>query len=127
MLIRLYWRACTFRGKKWGAAPVDAFWVEATEAEAKACIFARLSPDALTEATQMVERLTDAAAQNLARPYCFLVARDLSQIDPFPPNYPFHHMWNGYSPFREMPAIEIAALDDVRDIELPADRAGDRA
>ena len=128
MLIRLYWPACTFRDKKWGTAPLDAFWVEATREEAEACIFQRLNPDALAEARILAERVKGAVAQKTerSRPLCFLVSKDLSQIEPFPANYPFHHMWNGYSPFREVPAVEIAALDDVREIVLPADRAGDR-
>jgi hypothetical protein len=34
MLVRWFWRSCYHWGKKEGAVPIDAFWVEATQAEA---------------------------------------------------------------------------------------------
>ncbi len=127
MLIRLFWPACTFGNKNWGAEPVDAFWVEATQEEAEAGIFPHMEPAAVGESRALAERSKGMAAktEDAARPFCFLVTRDLSRVDAFPANYPFHHMWNGYSPFREMPGVEIAALEEVRKIDLRY--AGDRS
>jgi len=39
MIVRWFWWNCNYRGKKWGATPVDAFWVEATKEEAMTEIF----------------------------------------------------------------------------------------
>ena len=124
MLTRWYWRTCRFRDTSCGPEPLDAFWVEATEEEAESCILHRLSPKACAEAKVLAAGVVDSAnAEEQGRPLrpcCFLVARDLSRIDPLPANYPFHHMWNAYSPFRKMPAVEIANLEDLRDIGLPS-------
>ena len=125
MLIRTFWRSCTHRNNTWSAEPVDAFWVEATREEALAHIFPRLEPEQIEESEQIVRRDGRAAALlgHPNRPYCFLVARDLSSIDPFAPHYPVHPMWNAYSPFETMPAITVAALADLQTIPLP--EAGD--
>ena len=107
MLIRTFWRSCTHRNNTWSAEPVDAFWVEVTREEALAHIFPLLGPEQIEESEQTVRRDGGAAALlgHPNRPYCFLVARDLSPIDAFAPHYPVHPMWNAYSPFETMPAI----------------------
>ena len=54
-----------------------------------------------------------------ARAFCFLIARDLSTIDPFPVHYPVHQLWNAYSPFELMPARVVTRLEELRSLELP--------
>lgn len=121
MIVYLFWRNCDFRNKQWGAVPVDAFWVEATQEEAETAVFPRLSKDACEESIRLASQLTKVAAamRNPPRAFCFLVARDLSFIDPFPVHYPVHPLWNAYSPFEVMPEIFITNLDELRNIPLP--------
>jgi len=121
MQVRCFWRACTFRDKTWGAPPIDAFWVEATEQEARASVFPLIKPEQITESRQLAEQFGAVAAAigNPARPFCFLVARDRSSIDPFQPHYPVHQMWNAYSPFEPMPEIFVATLDALCTVVLP--------
>jgi hypothetical protein len=100
---------------------VHAFWVEATPAEAEAAVFPRLSADAVAESWRLAEQCGHLAESlgSPARPFCFLVATDLSSIKPCVPHYPFHQMWNAYSPFREMPEKQIDELEELKDIECP--------
>jgi hypothetical protein len=121
MLVRCFWRGCRYRHKEWGAEPVDAFWVEATLAEAEAAIFPRLTQEAVAESKALGERLAELA-RNLGRsPYCFLVARDLSSIDPHEVHYPINQMWNAYSPFAAMPRRKIRRLEELASIVLLAE------
>lgn len=117
MRVRAFWRDCTFRHKAWRGDHVNAFWVEATAEEAAAKVFPLLNQQQIGESIQLAGEFGGLA--DATRPFCFLVARDLISIDPFPPHYPFHPMWNAYSPFESMPEVAIAALDDLRDIVLP--------
>jgi hypothetical protein len=76
--------------------------VEATQAEA--AVFPHLHAEAVTESRSLAEQYV-GLAQRLGtppRPFCFLVARDLSFVEPRPVHYPFHQLWNAYSPFRTM-------------------------
>jgi len=123
MLIRCFWPACDFRGKSWGAAPVDAFWVEATREEAEISIFPRLNPAALAESKKLAKKHSHLAAmEDPSRPYCFLVARDLSSIDPFQFHYPFHQLWNAYSPFELIGPFMITSLGELGNLQLPKPR-----
>ena len=100
----------------------DAFWIEATQEEAETGVFPRLQPDAIAKSKELAERFKQLAEQmgNPSRPFCFLVVRDLSSIDPFHVHYPFHQLWNGYSPFERMPEKVIANLEELRSLVLPA-------
>ena len=51
--------------------------------------------------------------------FCFLISKNTSFIRPFEVHYPISNLWNAYSPFREMPAIHVAHLDEIREIDLP--------
>lgn len=121
MIVRWFWRDCNFRGKEWGASPIDAFWVEATEKEAVNEVFPKLQPATIEESQKFAEQFIQLAEElgKPARPYCFLVGRDLSTIDPFHVHYPFHQLWNAYSPFEEMVTVNIRSLEEVRTLVLP--------
>ena len=121
MLIRCYWRNCRYSGKRWDNSPVDAVWVEATEQEAEDAVFPHLDQESIAESKELAERYRGVAEkiENPARPFCFLVARDLRSIEPFHPHYPFHQLWNGDSPFEPMPETTVASLNEVRDVKLP--------
>jgi hypothetical protein len=125
MIICYFWRDCYYRGKEWVAKPADAFWVEATQEEAETSVFPRLQPAAIIESRELVERDRDLATEmgDHARPFCFLVSRDLSSIDPFHVHYPVHPMWNAYSPFELMPGKEITCLEELQKLELPLKRS----
>jgi hypothetical protein len=78
----------------------------------------------VAESKDLAERRADFARSRGRTPYCFLVARDLRSIDPCEFHYPFHQMWNAYSPFREMPERKIGRLEELAGIVLPA-KVGD--
>jgi hypothetical protein len=99
---------------------MDAFWVEATLEEAEIVIFPRLQPEAVAESKSTAERQAELAKSLGCDPYCFLVARDLSSIDPYQVHYPFHQLWNGYSPFEEMSRKTICRMEELADIVLPS-------
>lgn len=123
MRVRYIWRKCTYRGKSWDASPVDAFWVETTEQEARRSVFSALTPHQVEESRQLARQLGNVAAAmgKPVRSFCYLVARDLSSVDPFPSHYPEHQLWNGYSPFEPMPETAVADLTDLRSINTPDD------
>jgi hypothetical protein len=50
---------------------------------------------------------------------CFLADRDLHFIRAFPAHYPFHQLWNGYSPFREIDETTIEALNQLAQLLEP--------
>ncbi len=114
MFVRLFWKNCDL-------CDSDALWVEATSDEAKADIFPRLSSEEVAESKELAER-AEHIADSLGRSaltFCFLVSKDMSFIRPFHVYYPFHQLWNGYSPFRKRPEVQIDTLDECRDIVLP--------
>lgn len=121
MRVRFFWPDCTYRNHRWGASPVDAFFVEATEQEAAACILPLLPQTGPKEVPPAGDRYARAAELmgDRTRTCCFLVARDLSTVDRFSPHYPIANQWNGDSPFRDMPEITITTLTELREIVLP--------
>ncbi|MEP0812705.1 hypothetical protein [Coleofasciculus sp. FACHB-SPT9] len=120
MLVRLYWSQCEYRNFQWGATPVDSFWVEATYEEAEKAIFPFVTPEAIEKSKNYAKRGQEIAAQisNPPKPYCFLVAKDLSSIAPFDVHYPFSSMWNGYSPFEEFSECHIETLEQLKNLAL---------
>lgn len=123
MRIRWYWQNCD----KWSREPVMALWVEATQEEAEIYIFPSLESSKVIDSKNLAEQFKELAAHmgNPARPFCFLVAQDLSSIEPFPVHYPIHQLWNAYSPFDEIPEITITSLDELRNLVLPSAIRGD--
>lgn len=120
MIVRCFWPSCNYRQRKRGATRIDCFWVEATHREAMWAVFPMLSRELQLES----ERLSTKAAWLAAtisqppRPFCFLVARDLCSIDPFEVHYPFHNLWNGYSPFCSLPERTITSLGELAGISI---------
>ncbi len=120
MVVRSYWPSCDYRHKEWGASPIDAFWVEATREEAMQSIFPMLSHELQLESERLAAQCVGLAEEiaQPPRPFCFLVARDLSSIDPFQVHYPFHQLWNAYSPFRAIPERTITSLRELAGISI---------
>ena len=122
MHVRLGWPDCNpgQYGIRDASEPIDSFWVDCT-------------PD---EATKLVEPLmSDADRPSIEKvrvhygwPHhfegqdrcCFLVARDLSFIHAFHAHYPFHQLWNAYSPFRDVPDTTIETLDQISALPKPS-------
>ncbi|WP_338421229.1 NADAR family protein [Nostoc parmelioides] len=112
MIIRVYWPQRDCHNK---TEPIDSFWVEATDEEAQKAIFPFLTPEVIEQSKTHARNGEIIASQigNPPRPYCFLVAQDLSTIDPFDVHYPFHQMWGAYSPFRELAEFHINTLEEL--------------
>jgi hypothetical protein len=123
MIVRCFWPSCDRREKTWEATPIDAFWVEATHEEAIESVFPLLSRELELESEELAVECKDLAKtiSHPPRPFCFLVARDLSSIDPFEVHYPFHQLWNTYSPFRLLPDRTITALHELAWILVEVD------
>ncbi len=118
MIVRYFWPSCDYRQKNWDATSMDCFWVEATHEEAIQSVFPLLSRELELDSEELAAECEDLAktiSQPL-RPCCFLVARDLSSIDPFEVHYPSHQLWNGYSPFRSLPDHTITSLHELAGI-----------
>jgi hypothetical protein len=123
MIIRCFWRNCDYRGKEWGSKPIDAFWVEAIKEEAEVGISPWLKPAQIAESIKLAETYKGLAKMmgQPDRPFCFLIARDLSSIDPFHVSYPIDNLWNAYSPFERMDETRsISRLEEIRNLALPA-------
>jgi hypothetical protein len=123
MIVRCYWPSCDRRQKNEGVPPIDAFWVEATHEEAIQSVFPMLSPKLQSESERLAARCENLAEtiSQPPRPFCFLVARDLSSIDPFEVHYPFHHLWNAYSPFRSISEQTITSVHELAQISVEVD------
>ena len=114
ILVRFVWENCRLCGGR------DAFWLEATIRGAELHIFPLLN-EALIEESKKLSEEAGMMAKRMGRPErtcCFLASRDLDCIRPFAPHYPVHHMWNAYSPFREIPEVEIAGIHEVTQIQV---------
>lgn len=113
MLVRLYWNQCTLTRPE--NQPIDAFWVEATENEAKNLVFPYCSADIVARSQMYGARDREIAAQfgSISRPCCFLIAHDLSTIKPLAVHYPYSPMWNAYSPFRKIAEHHIDSLEKL--------------
>lgn len=118
MLVRLYWLQCKYRNFQSGSTPVNSFWVEATYEEAEKAIFPLLTPEAIEKSKAHARRGQEIAAQisSPPKPYCFLVAKDLSSIDPFHVHYPFSSMWGAYSPFEKFSECYIETLEELKNL-----------
>jgi hypothetical protein len=124
MLVRLFWRDCKFRDGRWGAEPIDAFWVEATQDEAEEGVFPRLRAEAVDQSRRLANDGFKIAEQvgKPPRPFCFLVPRDLRTVEPFEVHYPFHQLWGASSPFELMAAQMISHLEELESLRLPENR-----
>lgn len=122
MRIRAVWPKCDLPPYVWAAQPLDAYWVEASEAEAIAEVFPYLTPH-----LQAASREYGLHGESIARalgtpplPYCFLVASDLSVVVPMQTSYPVSNLWNGESPFEYVPEIKIAKLNELLALQFPS-------
>lgn len=101
MLVRWIWPNCDLP-----AAPCDAFFVECEEAEAQ-LIRELLSEDELA-------KVAKRARFDSKPPATFLVSRDLSWVSAEVAHFPYHQLWNGYSPFQPLaPEHRIADLREL--------------
>jgi len=123
MIVRYYWPDYEPRESA-QRDPVDAFWVEATLEEAAAAVFPYLSGEQKESSEREVKDFGHIAKEvgDPPRPYCFLVAKDLRSIEPYPVHYPFHHGWNAYSPFRYIGDYVISKLEQLASLQYtPSD------
>lgn len=116
MLIRLYWSQCTL--KRLETEPIDTFWLEATKHEAENLVFPYCSGDliAKSQAYGIRDREIALRFSNPSRPYCFLIAQDLTTIEPFAVHYPYSPMWQSHSPFKEIVERHITTLEELKSL-----------
>ena len=123
MIVRYCWPNYESR-ESVQCAPTDAFWVEATAEEAVVAVFPYIS-DEQKESSEREVLCFGHIAKDVGdppRPYCFLVTKDLRSIEPHPVHYPFHQLWNAYSPFRFIGGHKISKLEQLASLQYtPAD------
>lgn len=125
MRVRIVWPQCDFRHGKWDAPPLDAYWVEATREDAEALIFPHLD-DPLRDKSLTYGLSRRQSADPLGAtplPFCFLVACDLSAIEPMDASYPFSSLWNDECPFVLIPEFSVRSLEELRDRAVPRGRS----
>jgi hypothetical protein len=108
MIVKLMWPA-----QEHGRT-MDAFWVECTPEEITAAILPLLSTDQRTELAALQEREETSTSH-------FLIARDLSTIQPMDAIYPFSNLWNAYNPFCAIPDAFIATLEAIKTLTVNPD------
>lgn len=116
MRTRLYWSKCTLKRSE--SEPVDTFWVEANNSEAKQLIFPYCSARQIESSLAYALRDHELSLlfSDPALAYCFLVAQDLSSIEPFAVYYPFSPMWDARSPFQSIEENQLSSLEDLKAI-----------
>lgn len=122
MRIRLFWPKCDIRNRSWNVEPRDTYWVEATADEARAHVFPRLTAEQQARSEQEAKRgwSKDESKVDPPRRFCFLVADDLSTIDPHFSHLPTHQFWDAHStPFASFEERWIQSLDEILAMEAP--------
>ena len=123
MLIRFVWRHCHYDRipETLRKYTVDAFFLEATGEEAEESVFPFMDPEAVSESKGLGLHFLWNGEKVLARPFCFLAARDLSYIFPFSPAFPFDHMGSP-GVFETLdPVVSVDSLRSIRFLSMPAD------
>jgi len=123
MLIRFVWRHChydripeTLRKYR-----VDAFFLEASLEEAEESVFPFMDPEAVSESKSLGLQYLWNGEKVLARPYCFLAARDLSYIFPESPAYPFDEL-RSQGVFESLESdVSVDSLRTIRYLSMPPD------
>lgn len=121
MLLRMFWPECREFHPREPVRLLDGLWVEATREEAEAEILPRLAPEAVAISHRAAS--ADWYARMIGdppRPYCYLVAEDLSVILPQNCRFPVHQLWNAYSPFGEFEAFDFSRLEEIRHFAPPS-------
>ena len=114
MRARLVWPDCSLVcSDERMVSPVDAFWVECTPAESAALVEPHMSEEDHASIAMMRRGYGWPHAVEGQDSCSFLVARDLRFILAFHAHYPFHQLWNGYSPFREIDDTTVEALEQL--------------
>lgn len=105
MLTRVVWPGYA----ESGTAPVDAFWVECTEKEAR--LLLRPGEDLPQPGCLPGEQ---------TQTYGFLVARDGRFCKPMPWVYPYSGLWNAYNPFRQLDTpVKLDSIAQLESISIP--------
>ncbi len=121
MRVCLIWQGCTMSHGEWRHEPIDAFWVAASEEEAREFFVDKLTEEDLEEFENACKdkdyldgwyRGTREFCDPSDDDFRFLVTRDMSRVDLGFAVYPYSGMWNGDSPFKKYEA-EIVSLSDL--------------
>jgi len=49
---------------------------------------------------------------------CFMTDRNLTKMTIMQHHYPFHQLWNGYSPWRMVDIVELKSLDELKTLNM---------
>jgi hypothetical protein len=111
MLIKAIWEDCDFLNGEWSNKKNTSFWLEIPRGERQRVVDASCRKEDLNNEIDINTSISDSV-------FFLLVSRDLTSITCLPHFYPFSPQWNGYSPFREIPDIEIHNLNELQYIEI---------
>ena len=123
MRVRTGWPDCdpSEFGLRPSGAVVDAYWVECTPDEALRLVEPRMSDEDRGSISRMEQTYGWPHHFDGEDRCCFLVAKDMRFICAFHAHYPYHQLWNAYSPFRAVPDTTLQVLDDVSALPKPLD------
>lgn len=125
MRVRRVWPDCSLAGPSdRRVSPIDAFWVECTPAESAGLVEPRMGKEDHASIVRTRRGYGWPHVFDGQDRCCFLVARDLRFIHAFHAHYPFHQLWNGYSPFRDIDEVRIGHLDELASLRRPLRRPG---
>lgn len=114
LLVRWYRPTHPYDGSPPAILPTDTLFVEATEDEARALVWPRMTDDAVTRSRALIEQSRAMARQmGSMRPAAFLVSRDAQVIEPVICNYAASAHGGGASAFRTIAPTNVSGLDDV--------------
>ena len=102
------WPDCKFRNREWVDEGVDSFWIRCSPEEVTEKVIPLLGEGARSRMEEIGQRNNPKHPKRF-----FLVAKDLSSIEPFQWSYPFANLWNAYSPFRKVDEVIIDNLDEL--------------
>jgi hypothetical protein len=91
-----------------------SFWVECTPEESRDSVEPRMRSDDQETIDRMRRSSYGWPHRVRGTAYCcFMISPDLSRIQAFWWHYPFHQLWNGYSPFHAIEPVDIESLDEL--------------
>lgn len=114
MKVSAVWPDCDYLNREWvydRNKAIDSYWVQCSPKEVEEEILPLLTEESV-ELMKGIEKTYGRSNPHSPDKF-FLVAKDLSSVEPFNWAYPFHHMWNAYSPFEK---VNEFVIDDLHEL-----------
>lgn len=112
MVITHVWELCNLSNGEWVRQSFPAFWIQVDTPD-----FDRISAEIEHIKGDRKNETLDSMRDYENQGSCFLLAsQDLQSLEIMPHFYPFSGQWATGSPFRQIHAIYLDSLEQVRDV-----------